>query len=317
MHPELFTVPFIHRAIYSYGVLMVIGFLVAVQLAQFLARRARFNPEIFVNVGLIGLLTGIVGARLSHVIENWPDYSRADFSFTQNLWNAVNVSSGGLTYYGGFLLGFPCCILYGIYKKVPLKVGMDIIAPCLMIGLGFGRVGCFLNGCCYGAACDLPWAVQYPYGSEPYISEGRAGILKQPVPIALQASPGIDPQPISKQVAEKKGVPESTIGMLHSNSLHPAQLYSTITAFFIAAICVAMFTIRHVDGRIFAMMCMLEGPTRYILEMLRAEPAQVGSMTLSEFIGVIVFVMGVVLWVAFGFRKSMSQGGQPSDIAFT
>ena len=79
--------------------------------------------------------------------------------------------SGGLTYYGGFLLALPVTVLYGVNKKVPIRLGMDIIAPCLMIGLGFGRIGCFLNGCCHGAECDLPWAVRFPYYSNAYIDQ--------------------------------------------------------------------------------------------------------------------------------------------------
>src|SRR4051812_19152669 len=156
MKPELFYIPFVHFPVHGYGLMMVLGFILALQLAHFLARRSGLDPELFVNAGLIALLSGIVGARLSHVIENWADYTRPDLSFGQNLWNAINLTSGGLTYYGGFLLAFPVTVLYGVMSKIPLRLGMDIIAPCLMIGLGFGRVGCFLNGCCYGAPTNLP-----------------------------------------------------------------------------------------------------------------------------------------------------------------
>src|SRR5690606_10182677 len=62
-------------------------------------------------------------------------------------------------------------VLYGMWKKVPIPVGMDIVAPALMIGLGLGRVGCYLNGCCHGATCpaDFPLAVTFPYYSNAYV----------------------------------------------------------------------------------------------------------------------------------------------------
>src|SRR6476661_1484470 len=143
--------------IYGYGVMMVVGFFLAMALAKFLARHSKLDPEIFANAALIALVAGVLGARLSHVLENLSDYTRGDLTVWQNFRNAINIRSGGLTYYGGFLLAFPALIAYGWYKRVPLRLGMDIIAPCLMVGLGLGRIGCYLNGCCYGAQTQVSW----------------------------------------------------------------------------------------------------------------------------------------------------------------
>ena len=94
-------------------------------------------------------------------------------------------------------------------------------------------------------------------------------------------------------------------------SLHPAQLYSTITAWLIAAVLIAYYTLPHVPGRVFAMMVMIESPTRYILEMLRSEPAVIGRgsyplhleflppQSFSMVVSAILFAAGVVLWIAF------------------
>ena len=142
----------------------------------------KLDPEIFVNAGMIALIAGVVGARLSHVLENWSQFTNHDRGFFGNLWDAVNIRTGGLTFYGGFILAFPITIAYGIYRKVPIKRGMDIVAPCVMIGLGLGRVGCFLNGCCYGAPTDASFigAVQYPYYSNAYQDQYYKGQLKVP-----------------------------------------------------------------------------------------------------------------------------------------
>src|SRR6266404_6837547 len=120
MHQILFRLPdflpFIGGApIYGYGVMMVLGFFLSMELSKFLARRSKLDPEIFANAALLALLTGVLGARLSHVLENLSDYTRPELTFGQNLFNAVNIRSGGLTYYGGFLLAFPALVAYGWY----------------------------------------------------------------------------------------------------------------------------------------------------------------------------------------------------------
>src|SRR3954453_13757129 len=164
MLQEVFTIPGLNIPVYGYGLMMVLGFLAALQLARFLARRSRIDPEIFVNAALIALVTGVLGARLSHVLENIGTYTNPNRTAWENFVDAINIRSGGLTFYGGFLLAFPCTLAYGIYKKVPAKRGMDIVPPCLIIGLGVGRVGCFLNGCCEGSECNLPapFGIQFP-----------------------------------------------------------------------------------------------------------------------------------------------------------
>src|SRR6476620_9382055 len=189
MLQELFRIPGLDIPIYGYGLMLVIGFLLATELAKFLARRVRLDPELFVNAGLIALVTGVVGARLSHVIENWPEYSRADLSFWQNLWNAVNIRSGGLTFYGGLIMGFVCTLAYGFRKRAPIRVGMDVLAPTIMVGLAFGRIGCFLNGCCYGAECEAPMAVSFPYYSNAYQDEVDKGEIQPPESLVAFPNP--------------------------------------------------------------------------------------------------------------------------------
>src|SRR3954471_9574421 len=95
--------------IHSFGLMLVLGFLSAMYLAKFLARRSRLDPEVFANACLIALFAGVIGARMSHVLENLADFTRSDRTAMQNLREVFNFSSGGLTYYGGFLLAFPVC----------------------------------------------------------------------------------------------------------------------------------------------------------------------------------------------------------------
>jgi phosphatidylglycerol:prolipoprotein diacylglycerol transferase len=212
----------------------------------------------------------------------------------------INLSSGGLTYYGGFILAFIVLVWYGRKKKVPLPLAMDIIAPCLMIGLGFGRIGCFLNGCCEGAVCPQPYAVTFPYFSNPYLDQYRKGQLAGKVPKELIRFDGNRLRLISP--ADAKDNPQLLALMKQQRSLpvHAAQLYSTITCFMLAALLVAYFSMPHLAGRVFALMLMLEGLTRFILEMLRVEPGVIGNFSLSMIIGLMLVGMGAILWIVFG-----------------
>ncbi len=311
MYPDLFKIPFTNFPVHSFGVMLVLGFMLAMALAKFLARRSNLDPEIFANAALIALLSGVVGARLSHVIENWHQYTDPTRSAWANFREAVNITEGGLTYYGGFLMATVSCIGYGLWKRVPIRLGMDILAPCIMIGLGFGRIGCFLNGCCFGAQCNLPWAVEFPYHSYAFMDEYSKNQLKTNVPDEVLGPPNIWGERYPLPVEQVGPQPE-----LKSNPLHPAQLYSTFTALLLAALLYAYFTLPHVPGRVFALMMGLEGICRYLLELVRDEPRDYLNHTASLGMvqGILICTGGLALWAIFGAmhpRKPVAQRTGP------
>lgn len=300
MLQELFRIPGTEIAINGFSVALIIGFLCASQLAKFLARRSGMNAELFLNAGMIALLSGIVGARLSHVLENWATYTDPTRSAWANFTDAINIRSGGLTYYGGFLLGTVCTIGYGLWKKLPIRHGMDLMAPALMVGLAFGRIGCFLNGCCYGAQCELPWAVHFPYYSSAYVDQYEADQLDAPAALKSQTPDGrlvltppglLESDPLKRQLASQQ----------HSLPVHPAQLYSAFTAFLLAAVLVALFTLPHAQGSLFMLMLVLEGSSRFVLELLRAEPAVAesafGGLSISMIISLGLVCAGILGWL--------------------
>lgn len=308
MFQEVFRIPIGEHGIpiYGFGLMLVIGFILLSQLAKYLAKRCGIDGELFINAALIGLFTGVLGARISHVLENLGDFTRGDRGFFGNLAEVFNFQSGGLTYYGGFLLAFPTLVLYGLWKKIPIRLGMDIVAPCLMIGLGVGRIGCLLNGCCYGAQCpsDAFYSIRFPYYSNAYLDEYHNKTLEpanMPGP-KLLSDKGY---PISPSEAKRK---MEDVSKLKSNALHPAQVYSTITALLLSGLCLAFFTIRKTPGMVFAMMMVLEGITRYILELLRSEPAVWGKMSLSMVLGILLVIGGLLLGAIF---MKMGPMGEP------
>jgi phosphatidylglycerol:prolipoprotein diacylglycerol transferase len=80
----------------------------------------------------------------------------------------LDIRAGGLVFYGGFIGAALAVVVGSRWKRMPLLALADVLAPSIALGYVFGRLGCFMNGCCYGRACDLPWAVRFPYGHETY-----------------------------------------------------------------------------------------------------------------------------------------------------
>lgn len=171
MHPTLFTIPGINYPIPSYGVMMMFGFLAGIILATRRATKSGANPDVVLNCGFIALFGGIAGARAMYVIHYWSEKFANRASVGETLFAIINVTEGGLEFYGGFLGAVLGTIVYLALWKHSLRWYLDIMAPSAMVGLAFGRLGCFLNGCCWGGVCDLPWAVEFPYGSPPHISQ--------------------------------------------------------------------------------------------------------------------------------------------------
>ena len=177
MHPVLFTIPGINLSVPAYGFMMMLGFLTAILWAAHRAQRSGANPDVVLNCGFIALIGGVAGARAMYVVHYWEQFALRG-SPGQIIWGILNVSEGGLEFYGGFIAATLGVVLYMVLWKHSLRWYVDITAPSAMLGLAFGRLGCFLNGCCWGGACTLPWAVAFPYASPPHfhqmVIEGEA-----------------------------------------------------------------------------------------------------------------------------------------------
>src|SRR5210317_1448299 len=159
MHPELFEIPFLHVSVKTYGTLMVIGFLVAVWLMRRMMRRINQNPDYISNVAMYSLLCGVAGARVFYIIHHHVKPAE---------WLAI--WQGGLELLGGVIAGIAFLLFYLFRQKLPKRVYLDVLAVGLLVGLGFGRIGCLMYGCCYGKCSTVPWAIQFPYGSPAFYS---------------------------------------------------------------------------------------------------------------------------------------------------
>jgi phosphatidylglycerol:prolipoprotein diacylglycerol transferase len=103
------------------------------------------------------MLGGIIGARFVYVTTYWKEeFAGQPVSEIFAIWH------GGLVYYGSLIGATIASVIYIRWKKLPLWKTADVLAPSIALGNVFGRIGCLLNGCCYGRACNLPWAIHFP-----------------------------------------------------------------------------------------------------------------------------------------------------------
>ena len=159
MHPVLFSV--FGKEIYSYGILSAFGFLAAILTWTWLGRRETRPPGFAADLGFWLMTSGIVGSRIAYVAANWPHYRAAPLEI-------LRIDQGGLIFYGGLLLASAALALFARHHRLPLWHAADFAIPGLAIGHALGRIGCFLNGCCYGRpAGDHLCGIAYPPVCEP------------------------------------------------------------------------------------------------------------------------------------------------------
>lgn len=153
MHPILFKVgPW---TVYSYGVLVLAAFLAAYLFAKKKAVKIGLPAEMVSDLFLVLFVTGVLGSRLFYVLQHWDDF-RGEFL------RAFMIHEGGLVWYGGFLAAASSGLVYAAFRKWPILKLADLTAPYLALGQGIGRLGCFLNGCCYGSETQHFWGVRFP-----------------------------------------------------------------------------------------------------------------------------------------------------------
>ena len=152
MHPVLLEVG--GARIYSYGVLVAIGFLAAIRVAGREISWKGLDRETFHEMAFWVVISAIAGARLFHVLVYHGYYLRAPSEIVK-LWN------GGLVFYGGLLAATAASVVFLRRRRMPILPVTDAASLGIPLGLAFGRIGCTLAGCCYGKPADLPWAIVF------------------------------------------------------------------------------------------------------------------------------------------------------------
>ncbi len=146
MHPEICQIG--PLTIYSYGFMLAIAFAVSAFLLIQQAKKQGIPSDAIFNLAFIVFIAGVMGARLFYVVENFPHYLK-------NPLEIIMLQYGGLAWFGGLTAGAVAGVLYIRKKKMPILAVMDLMAPFVALGQSIGRVGCLLNGCCYGKAAAV------------------------------------------------------------------------------------------------------------------------------------------------------------------
>lgn len=162
-------------AIRGYGTMLLLAVAAGVGLSMYRARRVGLDPEVILSLGTWFFVSGLVGARLFYIIEYWQKFQKPTLGET--LAAMLKLTQGGLVVYGSLLAGGAALILFVYKNKLPGLALADLIAPGVILGVGLGRLGCFMNGCCYGGLSDLPWAVEFPRETPAYIDQIERGAL--------------------------------------------------------------------------------------------------------------------------------------------
>jgi phosphatidylglycerol---prolipoprotein diacylglyceryl transferase len=275
LYPEIisFGLPFLDNpvTIYTYGFMIAIGLLIATYITAIRAKKYNIKKEVIFDSVFYIILSGIIGARLLFVFQNFSYYLSSPIEI-------FYLHQGGLVFYGAFLGGFAALIIYTKIKKIDLLNYSDLIIPQLALAHSFGRLGCFSYGCCYGKIIDNNFlSVCFPKDSPAYINHLNNFLINNN---AVQSLPVI-----------------------------PTQLIES--AFLLSVFFLLLFLSTKVNrkGYLTAYYFMLYPLFRFVIEFFRGDDR--GSIVLnmfsiSQFISLLVFIAGLNMF--FVLKKKRIQG---------
>ncbi len=256
MHPTIFELgPITLR---SFGLMAALGF----AFGYFIMKRrslklADIQPENVAQMLVILMFGGAFGARIAYVIEHW----NQEFA-GKPLYSLLRFDQGGLMFYGGFIGAIIALTYFARLTRRNLIGVLDLAALALPLGHAFGRIGCFLNGCCYGKISQSFIAVSYPAGSNPWIDQVHSG--------------------------------EITNAAQYSLPIMPSQLIEATLNFILFAALWFVSSKKINRGLISGIYLISYSIIRTFTETLRSDPrAQVGIFSIAQFISIFIFLAGI------------------------
>jgi len=269
MRPILFEIG--DLTFYSYTATFTLGFVVAALLADRHNRRLSRPYPVTTMAGIWAFVGGTVGAKLYWVIQygTWEDWKWLSF-----------LLNGGMVFLGGLFGGIFMVVLYLRWVGAPILPVADLVSPYLALAHGIARVGCFLNGCCWGSRTCLPWGVCYPRsGWGAYRQQLDAGLLSSGAKVSLP--------------------------------VHPVQLYETVFLWVLFGLLLWAYPRRKRHGDLFLGYLVLYGLGRFLLETLRGdEPRHVLGLTATQFV-CMAMVAGGLAALAWLPRKPAGDADPP------
>ncbi len=292
MYPIAFHIG--NFAVHWYGVFIGIGFLASFGLLMYLKQYAKLTSDQIYNIAMIALFAGVIGARIFYVVQFWEQFSG------RGILAILNVHEGGLVFYGGFILAFIAECLYAKWPTVRRLLGLkekqpadgseprkdisilallDILGPAMALAHAFGRVSCFMQGCCFGkpAPQGFPFAVRFPPGS------GAAARY----PSLLSSG---------------------------SEPVYPVQLFESAGNVLMCIILLLLLRKRKYAGTIGGVYLILYGVMRFLIEFMRGDHTDsILGLTPSQFIAVAIAIPGGIIVYLTARNLGRKQEKKPEE----
>ena len=258
IYPLTFQMGFLELT--GYGLMMMVGFLMAGWVLQRELRRRALDEEYASDIIVAGVIGGILGAKLWYVV------------LTQDL--GALASRSGLVWYGGFIGGTLAVYLNGLRQRVPTRFTMDLVAPGLAIGYALGRIGCFMVQDDYGRPTDLPWGLRFPEGLPPTTAHRLNADFGIPIP------DGINP--------------------LDVVAVHPTQLYEAAAMMLAFWLLWRLRDHGRGTGWLMGAYLLFAGTERFLVEILRAKDDRfLAGFTVAQLTSIVIATVGVIIMARF------------------
>ena len=271
--------------VYGYGTMLFLGFLACSSVGAYRLRQNGYDGELAWEFAMWIFVSGIAGARLWYVVQYPERFFLPDQGLVATLKKLVNLPDGGLVLYGGVISGAVAYYVVCYLRRLNPLALADIFITSVFIAVAFGRVGCLLNGCCYGDVCSLPWAITFPQESVPFVAEWHRGLI----------------EPTAK----------------HSLPLHPTQIYSALDGVVLALLTLAYYPGRRRNGDVLVLGWLCYPVSRFAIETLRGD--ELGkfntSLTISQWFSIAMFVSGLVLLAFLHWPRGTSAAPLPKKVS--
>lgn len=240
MHPDCFSID--RLSIHCYGVMMALGFMAGLANWAALAGKHKRSFNFLSDLLFWIMISGILGARLAYVVSNYKEFLAEPLTI-------VRVDLGGLIYYGGFVGAGLGLFMFAKVRREKIWAITDLVITSVPLAHAFGRIGCFLNGCCHGKVYDGLLGVSYPAGSPAWAVQVHIG-----------------------QVSRSAG---------YSLPVHPVQLYEAACNLCIYFLLIWAYRRRKRDGFVTALYLLTYPVARFWTEFLRGDESHRTGSPLS------------------------------------
>jgi phosphatidylglycerol:prolipoprotein diacylglycerol transferase len=256
--------------IYSYGLMMALGFLAADLVVSLDCRRRGINRDFSSALVVWAAIFGIAGSRILDVLNNLSLYLANP--------KMIIFSSSGFVWYGGLTGGILAAYVLSHRWGIKFKVTADMCGPALAIGQAIGRIGCQLSGDGdWGLPSKLPWAMAYP-----------------------NAIVGWN----SQTVMTLNNKNELVSGYFPGVRVHPTPVYETILYTIVFVILWRFRRYNKIDGRVFYLYLVLAGASRFAVEFIRVNPRVALGLSEAQLIAMGMMIFGACAWMISGFGRA-------------